>query len=68
VKKLKYRPVPALSVRRGTAVPRARSTQVERALRACFRLWIQSLKGQRLYPFNFFTAPSLVKSTLTVRL
>jgi hypothetical protein len=36
VKKLKYRSVPTLSARRVTAVPHARSTQVERALRARF--------------------------------
>jgi hypothetical protein len=34
--------VPQEAVRGGTAVPRARSTHVERALRARFRLWIEN--------------------------
>jgi hypothetical protein len=44
-------------VRRGTAVPRARSTQVERALRARFQLWIQNHNGSAPRRFNLFTAP-----------
>jgi hypothetical protein len=35
----------------------ARSTQVERALRARFRLRIQSRRGSRSFRFNSFTAP-----------
>ena len=54
--KVENRLLPALSVRRGTAVPRARSTQVERALRARFHLWIRRRNGSGLVQFNFFTA------------
>jgi len=35
----------------------AHSTQVERALRARFRLWIQSCDGSGSFGFNFFTGP-----------
>ena len=49
--KIENRLLPALSVRRS-----ARSTQVERALRARFRLWIQNRDGSRSSQFNFFTA------------
>ncbi len=44
--------LPARSVRWS-----ARSTQVERALCARFRLWIQNRDGSGLSRFNFFTAP-----------
>ena len=54
--KIENRLLPALSVRRGTAVPRARATLVERALRARFRLWIRRRDGSGLAQLNFFTA------------
>jgi len=47
--------LPALSVRRGTAVPRARATLVERALRARFHLWIRRRDGSGLAQLNLFT-------------
>jgi len=43
--KIENRLLPALSVRRRTAVPRARATQVERALRARFHLWTRRRDG-----------------------
>ena len=49
--KIENRLLPALSVRRS-----ARSTQVERALRARFHLTIQRRDGSGLAQFNFFTA------------
>ena len=49
--KIENRLLSTLSVRRS-----ARSTQVERALRARFRLWIQNRDGSGLSRFNFFTA------------
>ena len=49
--KIENRLLPALSVRRS-----ARSTQVERALRARFHLWIRRRDGSGLAQFNFFTA------------
>jgi hypothetical protein len=42
-------------VRRGTTVPRARATLVERALRARFHLWMRRRDGSGLAQFNFFT-------------
>jgi hypothetical protein len=50
--KIQDRICPAKSVRRS-----ARSTQVERALRARFELWIPSRDLSRSSQFNFFTAP-----------
>jgi hypothetical protein len=44
--KIKNGPTPPSGVRRGTAVSRARSTQVELALRVRFPLRILSLIGQ----------------------
>ena len=52
--KIENRLLLARSVRRS-----ARSTQVERALRARFRLWIQNRDGSGLSRFNFFTAPGV---------
>jgi hypothetical protein len=49
--KIEDRVLPARSVRRS-----ARSTQVERALRARFRPWIQNRDGAGSSRFNFFTA------------
>ena len=51
MKNLKIDYFPALSLRRS-----ARSTQVERALRARFHLWIRRLEGSGFAQFNFFTA------------
>ncbi len=53
---IENRLLPALSVRRGTAAPRACSAQVERALRARFHLWIRRRDGSGLAQFIFFTA------------
>ncbi len=49
--KIQNRLLPALSVRRS-----ARSTQVKRALRARFHLWIRRRDGSGLAQFNVFTA------------
>ncbi len=57
--KIENRLLPALSVRRGTAVPRARATQLERALRARFHLSIWRRGGLGLAQFNLFTAPGV---------
>jgi len=52
--KIENRLLPALSVRRGTAVPRARATQVERALRARFHLWTRRRDGSG-WPNSIFS-------------
>ena len=53
---IENRLLPAPSVRRGTAVPRARSTQVERELCARFHLWIRRRDRSGLAQFDFSTA------------
>jgi len=60
--KIESRLLPALSVRRGTAVSRARSTQVERALRARFHLWIRRRNGSGLAQFNFSQLQGVVRT------